>query len=445
MPELISEYKDILVIAACILSAVSIVLLIVLLVKQHHSYKELSDSLTEANKQGAELEEKLRSELSRQQQAFISTVAENSRTSDQRMDMLSARLDIFDQSQDIRIHRIVSTLDNKLTSNDEKTEQLRTTLASGIEKLQKENSEKLEQMRVTVDEKLHETLNKRLGESFSVVNERLEQVYKGLGEMQTLANGVGDLKRVLTNVKTRGIWGEIQLGNLISQIMTPEQYEENVQIVPGSQERVEFAIRLPGTDTNQPVYLPIDSKFPMEAYERLQTASEAGDAEALAAATQQLQTAIRNEAKRISKKYIAPPYSTDFAVMFLATEGLYAEALRSRGLMEEVQREQRVLIAGPSTLSALLNSLQVGFRTLAIEQRSADVWLLLGSVKAEFGRFADLLEQTQQRLRQAGETIEKAAARTRAINRRLREVDTLGTPQNNGLLSDDQPGRLPEE
>ena len=445
MPELISEYKDILVIAACILSAVSIVLLIVLLVKQHHSYKELSDSLTEANKQGAELEEKLRSELSRHQQAFISTVAENSRTSDQRMDMLSARLDIFDQSQDIRIHRIVSTLDNKLTSNDEKTEQLRTTLASGIEKLQKENSEKLEQMRVTVDEKLHETLNKRLGESFSVVNERLEQVYKGLGEMQTLANGVGDLKRVLTNVKTRGIWGEIQLGNLISQIMTPEQYEENVQIVPGSQERVEFAIRLPGTDTNQPVYLPIDSKFPMEAYERLQTASEAGDAEALAAATQQLQTAIRNEAKRISKKYIAPPYSTDFAVMFLATEGLYAEALRSRGLMEEVQREQRVLIAGPSTLSALLNSLQVGFRTLAIEQRSADVWLLLGSVKAEFGRFADLLEQTQQRLRQAGETIEKAAARTRAINRRLREVDTLGTPQNNGLLSDDQPGRLPEE
>ena len=445
MPDIITELKDILVIAACILSAVSIVLLIVLLVKQHHSYKELSDSLTEANKQGAELEEKLRSELSRQQQAFISTVAENSRTSDQRMDMLSARLDIFDQSQDIRIHRIVSTLDNKLTSNDEKTEQLRTTLASGIEKLQKENSEKLEQMRVTVDEKLHETLNKRLGESFSVVNERLEQVYKGLGEMQTLANGVGDLKRVLTNVKTRGIWGEIQLGSLISQIMTPEQYEENVQIVPGSQERVEFAIRLPGTDTNQPVYLPIDSKFPMEAYERLQAASEAGDAEALAAATQQLQTAIRNEAKRISKKYIAPPYSTDFAVMFLATEGLYAEALRSRGLMEEIQREQRVLIAGPSTLSALLNSLQVGFRTLAIEQRSADVWLLLGSVKAEFGRFAELLEQTQQRLRQAGETIEKAAARTRAINRRLREVDTLGTPQSNGIITDDHPGHLPED
>ncbi|MBR6300952.1 MAG: DNA recombination protein RmuC [Clostridia bacterium] len=445
MPELLSEHLNILVIAACILSAVSIVLLIVLLVKQHHSYKAFSDNLEDANKQSAELEEKLRSELSRQQQAFISTVTENSRTSDQRMDMLSARLDIFDQSQDIRIHRIVSTLDNKLTSNDEKTEQLRTTLASGIEKLQKENSEKLEQMRVTVDEKLHETLNKRLGESFSVVNERLEQVYKGLGEMQTLANGVCDLKRVLTNVKTRGIWGEIQLGNLISQIMTSEQYEENVQIVPGSPERVEFAIRLPGTDTNQPVYLPIDSKFPMEAYERLQNASEAGDAEALAAATQQLQTAIRNEAKRISKKYIAPPHSTDFAVMFLATEGLYAEAMRSRGLMEEIQREQRVLIAGPSTLSALLNSLQVGFRTLAIEQRSADVWLLLGSVKAEFGRFAELLDQTQQRLRQAGETIEKAAARTRAINRRLREVDTLGTPQNNGLISDDQPGRLPEE
>lgn len=445
MPELFSIDMNIFVIAACILSAVCIVLLIVLLVKQHHSYTIYSDNLDEANKRSTELEEKIRSELSRQQQAFISTVAENSRASDQRMDMLSARLDIFDQSQDIRIHRIVTTLDNKLTSNDEKAEQLRTTLASGIEKLQKENSEKLEQMRITVDEKLHETLNKRLGESFSVVNERLEQVYKGLGEMQTLANGVGDLKRVLTNVKTRGIWGEIQLGNLISQILTSEQYEENVQIVPGSPERVEFAIKLPGTDSNQPVYLPIDSKFPMEAYERLQTASEAGDAEALGIATQQLQAAIRNEAKRISKKYIAPPHSTDFAVMFLATEGLYAEAMRSRGLMEEIQREQRVLIAGPSTLSALLNSLQVGFRTLAIEQRSADVWLLLGSVKAEFGRFAELLDQTQQRLRQAGETIEKAAARTRAINRRLREVDTIGTPQSNNLIADDRAGHSADE
>jgi DNA recombination protein RmuC len=303
-----------------------------------------------------------------------------------------------------------------------------------MEKMQKDNAEKLENMRRTVDEKLHETLNKRLGESFSLVNERLEQVYKGLGEMQNLATGVGDLKRVLSNVKTRGIWGEVQLGALLSQMLAPAQYAENVAVVPGSSERVEFAVILPGKDETNKVYLPIDSKFPLEGYERLLSASEGGDAAQVASAANDLCNAIRTEAKRISKKYIAPPHTTDFAVMFLATEGLYAEALRSRGLMEELQQNQRVLVAGPSTLSALLSSLQLGFRTLAIEQRSAEVWQLLGAVKTEFGRFSDLLDQTQQRLHQAGETIQKASARTRAINRRLRDVEALNDAQSAKLL-----------
>ena len=289
-------------------------------------------------------------------------------------------------------------------------------------------------MRQTVDEKLHETLNKRLGESFSLVNERLEQVYKGLGEMQSLATGVGDLKRVLSNVNTRGIWGEVQLGTLLSQMLAPGQYAENVAVVPGSAERVEFAVILPGKDDTHKIYLPIDSKFPMEDYDRLLTAVDGGDPTQVNAASNELCGAIRTEAKRIAKKYIVPPYTTDFAVMFLATEGLYAEALRSRGLMEELQQNQRVLIAGPSTLSALLSSLQLGFRTLAIEQRSAEVWQLLGAVKIEFGRFSDLLDQTQQRLRQAGETIEKASVRTRAINRRLRDVEALSDAQSVKLL-----------
>ena len=325
-------------------------------------------------------------------------------------------------------------LNSLLERNDARMESLRRTLDEGLQRISGENRRQLEEMRQTVDEKLHETLNKRLGESFSLVNERLEQVYKGLGEMQSLATGVGDLKRVLSNVKTRGIWGEVQLGTLLSQMLAPGQYAENVAVVPGSAERVEFAVILPGRDDTHKIYLPIDSKFPMEDYDRLLTAVDGGDPTQVNAASNELCGAIRIEAKRIAKKYIVPPYTTDFAVMFLATEGLYAEALRSRGLMEELQQNQRVLIAGPSTLSALLSSLQLGFRTLAIEQRSAEVWQLLGAVKTEFGRFSDLLDQTQQRLRQAGETIEKASVRTRAINRRLRDVEALSDAQSVKLL-----------
>ena len=435
MLDVITDVLPWLVIAVLFLVAVCCVLLILLLVRQRRISDQTEDGAQRAAQQNAMLEEHLRNELSRQQQELTASTAEINRGTAQRLDMLSTRLDVFDQTQDIRLHRIAATLDEKMDANNQRAEQLRNTLSVGMEKLQRDNAEKLEKMRQTVDEKLHETLNRRLGESFSLVNERLEQVYKGLGEMRTLANGVGDLKRVLTNVKTRGIWGEVQLGTLLSQVLAPGQYAENVQVIPGSAERVEFAIILPGTDEDQTVFLPIDSKYPVEAYERLLTAVDGGEAEAVNQASRELCAAIRTEAKRISQKYIEPPYTTDFAVMFLATEGLYAEAMRSRGLLEELQRKYRIVIAGPATLSALLNSLQVGFRTLAIEQRSAEVWQLLGAVKTEFGRFSDLLDQTQQRLRQAGETIEKAAVRTRAINRRLRDVEALGGIQSDHLLS----------
>jgi DNA recombination protein RmuC len=276
-----------------------------------------------------------------------------------------------------------------------------------------------------MDERLTQSLDKRLTESFALVSQRLEQVYRSLGEMQTLATGVGDLKRVLTNVKTRGIWGEMQLGSLLSTVLTSEQYAENVAVVPGSQERVEFAVRLPGKEADT-VYLPIDSKFPVEDYARLQEASQSGDATAVEAARKALMQQIKLEAKRIAGKYIAPPHTTDFAVMFLPVEGLYAEVVQQVDLVDTIQREQRVVIAGPSTFSALLNALQMGFRTLAIEKRSGEVWKLLGTVKADFGAFSDVLEKTQMRLRQASESIDSAFVKTRTIQRHLGAVEAGG-------------------
>lgn len=436
MLDYLNFHMPLLIAAVCILMAASLILLIWVLIRQHRLTRMLHDSLDQADREASSrlsaFEERLRNELSRHQQTFIASLSENSRNIDQHLDILGTRLDVFDQSQDMRIHRIASTIDNHMNTGDQRANELRNALTAGMEKLQRENAEKLEQMRATVDEKLHETLNKRLGESFSLVSERLELVYKGLGEMHTLASGVGDLKRVLTNVKTRGIWGEVQLGAILSQMLSPAQYAENVQVLPGSPERVEYAVILPGNREEGQVYLPIDSKFPMEAYERLISAAEDGDPAHVSAASEQLYNAIVTEAKRISRKYICPPNTTDFAVMFLATEGLYAEAMRTRGLIEAIQ-QQHILIAGPSTLSALLSSLQVGFRTLAIEQRSAEVWHLLGAVKTEFCRFSDLLDQTQQRLRQAGETIEKAAVRTRSISRRLRDVEAIGSTADPAL------------
>lgn len=317
-------------------------------------------------------------------------------------------------------------------------ENLRTSLQSQLTMLRQENDQQLSAMRRTVDEQLTQHLDKRLNASFAQVSARLEQVYKGLGEMQNLAVGVGDLKKVLTNVKTRGIWGEMQLGALLGQVLTREQYAENIEIVPGSQERVEFAVRLPGKDEHA-VWLPIDSKFPQEDYLRLVEASQQGDAAGVETARRALMTRVKIEGKRIASKYIAPPHSTDFAIMFLPVEGLYAEVMRDMDTAEQLQREQRVVIAGPSTFAALLNALQMGFRTLAIEQRSSEVWKLLGAVKNDFGRFAEVLEKTQQRLRQASDSIDTAFTRTRAIQRRLGQVEAADA----GLFASEEP-TLPE-
>lgn len=326
---------------------------------------------------------------------------------------------------------------NHLTqTNEQKLELLRKTVEEQLLHLQQDNSQKLEQMRVTVDEKLTSTLEKRLGESFKLVSDRLEMVHKGLGEMQTLASGVGDLKKVLTNVKTRGIWGEVQLGNLLEQVLTPEQYALNVATKPGSNDRVEFAIKIPAKDGNDSIiWLPIDAKFPLEDYERLLDAQDKGDLSLMEEAGKALENRIKSEAKSIHLKYIDPPHTTDFGILFLPIEGLYAEVLRRPGLCDQLQRDYKVVITGPTTLAALLNSLQMGFRTLAIEKRSSEVWNLLGAVKTEFGKFVEILEKTQKKLQEASHTIETATKKSRTIERKLKTVQTLPIEESTALLA----------
>jgi DNA recombination protein RmuC len=312
-------------------------------------------------------------------------------------------------------------------SNENRLEKMRETVEISISRLQEDNSKKLDQMRATVDEKLHATLEQRLGESFKLVSERLEMVHKGLGEMQSLASGVGDLKKVLSNVKTRGTWGEIQLGNILEQVLTTEQYDKNVAVKKNSSERVEFAVKLPGRNDrdDECVWLPIDAKFPQEDYQRLLEALEQANPQGAEEAAKALELRIKACAKDIKDKYIDPPNSTDFAIMFLPIEGLYAEVLRRPGLCEALQLQYRVVVAGPSTLTALLNSLQMGFRTLAIEKRSSEVWALLGAVKTEFAKFADILDKTQKKLQEASNTIETAARKSRNIQRKLKNVQEL--------------------
>ena len=341
------------------------------------------------------------------------------------LESMQRQLLLSTRNQEERVGQMSVGVNETLAQLDARMEQVRQATATGMENLRQENTRQLTDMRRSMDERLTQSLDKKLNESFALVSQRLEQVYKGLGEMQMLATGVGDLKKVLTNVKTRGIWGEMQLGNLLCAVLTKEQYAENIAVVPGSLERVEFAVRLPGKDTDT-VYLPIDSKFPVEDYARLQEASQSGDIAAVDAARKALLQQIRTEAKRISGKYIAPPHTTDFAVMFLPVEGLYAEGVQQTDLVDGIQREQRVVIAGPSTFSALLNALQMGFRTLAIEKRSGEVWKLLGTVKADFGAFSDVLEKTQLRLRQASESIDSAFVKTRNIQRHLGRVESAG-------------------
>jgi DNA recombination protein RmuC len=328
---------------------------------------------------------------------------------------------------------------------ERKQDTLREQVQARLDQLRVDNTEKLEQMRVVVEEKLQGTLEQRLGESFRLVQEQLERVHAGLGEMQQLATGVGDLKRVLANVKTRGIWGEVQLATLLEQLLTREQYEVNVEIVPGTGQRVEFAIRLPGRNGDAPVWLPIDAKFPQDVYEQLLDAAERADPVAEAAASAELATRIRVFARAIAEKYVRPPHSTDFAILFLPTEGLYAEVLRKPGLADAIQREHRVTILGPTTLGACLNSLQMGFRTLAIEQRSSEVWHVLGAVKTEIAKFGDAFDKVKKKLAEATKQMDHMDTRKRVLLRTLRDVDAVAAPDAPPLLGsaliveDDEP------
>ena len=365
-------------------------------------------------------------------------------------DSLSAGLARGSEAQDAALKRFADAsaqhlqqLTQQLTeqlsllsqANQQRLSEVRQTVEQRLAALQADNEKKLEQMRQTVDEKLHATLEQRLGESFKQVAERLEQVHRGLGEMQSLAQGVGDLKRVLTNVKSRGIFGEVQLAGLLEQVFTPEQYATNIATVPGSNERVEFAIRLPGQSADGvPVWLPMDAKFPREDYERLLDALDRAEREEAESAARALEMRIRDEARSIASKYLAPPHTTDFAVLFLPTEGLYAELLRRPGLTEALQREHKVILAGPTTLLAMLNSLQMGFRTLALEKRSSEVWAVLGAVKTEFAKFGDALARTKKKLDEASSNIEAVERRARVMTRELRVVEALPEPQAQALL-----------
>ncbi|UPU35724.1 DNA recombination protein RmuC [Geomonas paludis] len=329
-------------------------------------------------------------------------------------------------------------LANLTASNEQRLDKLRETVEVRLKWLQEDNSKKLEQMRATVDEKLHETLEKRLGESFKQVSGQLEQVHKGLGEMQSLASGVGDLKKVLSNIKTRGTLGEVQLHNLLEQILTPDQYGANVATKPGSDARVEFAVRLPGRD-DKPLWLPIDAKFPQEDFLRLVEAQEQGNQAAVVEATKQFDKTVQGMAKLICDKYLAPPETTDFAVMFLANEASYAQVLSRPGLFDAILREHKVIVAGPTTIAALLSSLSLGFKTLAIEKRSSDVWRLLGAIKTEFMTFGTLLEKTRKKLDEASSSIDTAATRTRRIQRKMQGIEELPEHEAKGILGVELP------
>ena len=343
------------------------------------------------------------------------------------------------EAQDQSLKRLADTLNEQVRALSEANERRLAEVRGAVEQrltvLQQGNEQKLEQMRATVDEKLHATLEQRLGESFKQVADRLEQVHKGLGEMQGLARDVGSLNRVLTNVKTRGIFGEVQLAGLLEQVFTPEQYATNVETVPASGARVEFAIRLPGQRADGvPLWLPIDAKFPREDYERLLDARAQADAAGAEAAAKAIEVRLRLEAKNIREKYVSPPHTTDFGILFVPTEGLYAEALRRPGLMESMQREHRVMLAGPTTLLATLNSLQMGFRTLALEKRSVEVWEVLGAVKTEFGKFGDVLAKTKKKLDEASNQIDAAQTRANVMTRKLKSVEALPEAGAQALL-----------
>ncbi|GAA5002293.1 DNA recombination protein RmuC [Pseudoluteimonas lycopersici] len=412
-----------------VLAALAVVLLIVLLLRRPE--RALENALREEQREGrGELRGQLADSIQRtdarldELRAALTDDAHKSRNG------LAARQQQFEESLAARLRELGDR-------NTQTLGELRATLESQLKSLQAGNEQKLEQMRATVDEKLQATLETRLGESFRLVSERLEAVQRGLGEMQSLASGVGDLKRVLTNVKDRGTFGETQLGALLEQILTREQYAANVATLPGSNERVEFALKLPGS-ADGTVWLPVDAKFPREDYERLLDAHERADVALAQQAGQALERRLRDEAKKIREKYVGPPHTTDFALLFLPTEGLYAEAIRRPGLFDALQREHRITLVGPTTLLAVLNALQMGFRTLAIEKRSSEVWQLLGTVKTEFGKFAGVLESADKQLNTVQNSLKQAGVRTRAIERQLRGVEALPGSEAQGALGLDE-------
>ncbi|BAL95699.1 DNA recombination protein RmuC [Rubrivivax gelatinosus] len=376
----------------------------------------------------------LRADLATLQRSLLAHGGENQRTQNEQIDAIRRQFAASQVQAEASMRRFGETLAERLQALSDANERRLAALQDG-------NERKLEQMRATVDEKLQSTLEQRLGESFRQVAERLEQVHRGLGEMQTLARDVGALSRVLTNVKTRGVFGEVQLAALLEQVFTAEQYAANVATVPGSNERVEFAIRLPGQKDGAPLWLPIDAKFPREDYERLLDAHERADAAGVETAARAIEQRLRAEARTIRQKYVAPPHTTDFAILFVPTEGLYAEALRRPGLVDALQREHRVMLAGPTTLLATLNSLQMGFRTLALERRSAEVWEVLGAVKTEFGKFGEVLAKTKKKLEEAHGAIDQAEVRTRQMARQLKGVEALPEGRAVELLPTQGEGR----
>ena len=386
----------------------------------------------EINESARSSRQELTQYLATFQQTLLQQGAEATRTQNTQIDAFGQQLGALQKS-------LSDTLNQQLVSlseaNARRMAEVRQTLEAQLTQLQANNATKLDEMRATVDEKLQTTLNARLGESFKQVSDQLEQVYKGLGEMQTLAAGVGDLKHLLTNVKTRGMFGEAQLASLLEQVFVPDQYAAQIATRPGSKNVVDFAIRLPGkSDNGEPLWLPIDAKFPNEDYERLLDAQQRADAPAAELAAKALEARIRLEAKSIAEKYVEPPYTTDFAILFLPTEGLYAEVLRRPGLMEGLQREHRITLAGPTTLLAMLSSLRMGFRTLALEKRSSEVWQVLGAVKTEFSKFGDVLAKVKSQTETVLNTLSSAETRSRAMSRALRQVEALPDAQSQALL-----------
>jgi DNA recombination protein RmuC len=391
--------------------------------------RELTDSSRAARQEMAQ-------NLATFQQTLVQQGAEATRTQNTQIDAFAQQLSLLQKSLG---DTLTTQLSGVSESNARRMGEIRETLEKQLAQLQSTNAAKLDEMRATVDEKLQATLQTRLGESFKQVAERLEQVHKGLGEMQTLAQGVGDLKHLLTNVKTRGIFGEAQLAGLLEQVFVPDQYAAQVPTRPGSKNVVDFAIRLPGrSDDGTPVWLPIDAKFPNEDYERLLAAQGRADAIAAELAGKALESRIRLEAKSISEKYIEPPHTTDFAILFLPTEGLYAEVLRRPGLIEALQREHRITLAGPTTLLAMLSSLQMGFRTLALEKRSSEVWQVLGAVKTEFGKFGDVLAKVKAQTETVLKTLDSAQTRSRAMGRALKNVEALPDQESQTLIAMDK-------